>query len=171
MIVATGTNFADSLSASALGRPILLVKTDLSDSQKSYLADNRGKNFYIIGGTGAVSEDIEAAVKKYGDTTRLGGATRYDTSVAVAAAFFESPRAGVLAYGQNFPDGLCGGALAYSKEAPLILTANGKIDAAVEYVNGAGIVFGAVLGGPTLIDDPSAKQIFGLEANAEIPVK
>ena len=171
VIVCTGTNFADSLSASAAGRPILLVKTALTDDQLAYLASNRNKKFYIVGGTGAVSEQIEATVKKYGDTERLGGSTRYDTSVLVAEALFERPSAGVVAYGQNFPDGLCGGALAYSKDAPLILAANGKIDAAVKYANDAGIVFGAVLGGPTLIDDPSAKKIFGLAANAEIPVK
>lgn len=171
VIVCTGTNFADSLSASATGRPILLVNKALTEDQIKYLASNRGKDFYIVGGTGAVSADIEEAVKKYGDTTRIGGNNRYETSVGVAEKLFDDPAAGVVAYGKNFPDGLCGGALAYSIGAPLILAANGNVDVAAEYAKDAGVVYGAVLGGTTLIDDASAKKIFGLAANAEIPVK
>jgi hypothetical protein len=56
-------------------------------------------------------------------------------------------------------------------DAPLILTGNGKADAAVEYATKNGVVYGFILGGPTLINDFNAKKIFSLSANAEILVK
>ena len=71
----------------------------------------------------------------------------------VAKRFFDEPEAGVLAYGKNFPDGLCGGALAYELNGPLILTANGNTKAAVAYASEAGMNTGYVLGGISLIDD------------------
>ena len=63
IIVATGTGFADSLSASAAGKPILLVdgKKELTQVQKDYLGTLGTEKFYIVGGTGAVAEGYETA--------------------------------------------------------------------------------------------------------------
>jgi putative cell wall-binding protein len=172
IIVASGNGFADSLSAAATGKPILLVKNTLQPVQKEYLNSLEGDLvFDIIGGTGAVSDAVMKELNAYGSTNRTGGATRYETSVNVAKKFFDDPEVGVLAYGQDFPDGLCGGALAHAFGGPLILTANGRTDAAVEYANETGMKFGAVLGGPTLISDASAKDIYNMGSNDKIEVK
>ena len=161
ILVASGGGFADSLSAAAIGRPILLVRTSLLDSQKNYLKlSGGGKNFYIIGGTGAVSDIIMNQLSVYGTTERIGGSTRYETSVNVAKKFFNMPESAVLAYGQSFPDGLCGGALAYELGGPLILTAEGKTDFAAAYRKEADVLDGVILGGPTLISDKSITEIF-----------
>lgn len=170
-MVCSGTGFPDSLSASATNRPIIMVKNDIQNSQSKYIDSLKGKKFYIVGGTGAVNEKIEQKFKDIGKTTRIGGATRYETSANVAKAFFDQPESAVLAYGANFPDGLCGGTLAYSMNGPLLLAANGKSDAAAEYANENGVVSGVILGGPTLINDSSAKNIFGLGPTAEIVEK
>ena len=170
-LVASGNGFADSLSASAVGKPIILVKNAVQPSQKNYINSLKGKKFYIIGGTGAVNADMEKVFKDLGKTERIWGNTRYETSTAVAKAFFDRPSSAVLAYGANFPDGLCGGSLAYSLEGPLLLAANGKEDAAVDYATKNGVFFGAILGGPTLISDSTAKTIFSLAANTEILVR
>ena len=134
ILVCTGKNFADSLSASALGRPILLVKDKLTVQQKEYLKGLSGNKYYLIGGEKAVTPAMAKEIKAYGTTTRIGGETRYETSVMVAEAFFKDPQAAVLAYAMNFPDGLCGGPLAMSKNAPLILTATKSATAAIKYV-------------------------------------
>ena len=160
ILVASGTGFADSLSASATGRPILLVKDTIQDSQKDYVASLKGKKFFVIGGSGAVNDDLEAYFKDLGETTRLGGLTRYETSVSVANQFFPEPKGAVLAYGVNFPDGLCGGSLANAMGGPLLLAANGKADQAAAYAKEKGIKDGAVLGGPALIDDKNASIVF-----------
>ena len=172
IIVASGNGFADSLSAAATGKPILLVKNTLQEGQKKYLKSlGGGVTFDIVGGTGAVSDGVMKELNAYGSTNRTGGSTRFETSVNIAKKFFNKPDVGVLAYGQAFPDGLCGGALAHAMGGPLILTANGKTDAAVKYAGEAGMKYGAVLGGPTLIDDASVRAIYHMSGSAKIQVK
>ncbi len=162
IIVATGTNFADSLSASAVGKPILLVdgKKGLTDTQKNYLDGLSTEKFYIIGGTGAVGENFETEFSVYGTTERIKGKTRYETSVAIAEKFFTAPSNAVLAYAENFPDGLSGGPLAMSMNAPLILTKTGKQSVAAGYAHSNFLHTGIVLGGDILISDATAKEIF-----------
>ena len=160
IVVCTGSNFADSLSASALGKPILLVSSSLTTAQKNYLSSLSTSKYYIIGGSKAVSDGIANTIRNYGTTSRVYGADRYETSISVAKAFFGSSKTAVLAYAKNFPDGLCGGPLAMSKHAPLILTATGKESVAVKYANTKGITTGAVLGGPGLISDNAVNKIF-----------
>lgn len=165
IIVATGTNFADSLSASAVGLPILLVdgKGTLTADQKTYLASLGSDQFYVVGGTGAVSEAMKTQISAYGSVERVKGSTRYETSVAIAKKFFDDPETAVLAYAENYPDGLCGGPLAISLDAPLVLTKTGKEAVAKDYVTSEGIKYGKVLGGAALIDDNTAKNIFGVD--------
>lgn len=170
-LVCTGNNFADSLSASATGKPILLVAGALTDIQKAYMSKLNGEEYYMIGGTVAVSDDIKKACAKYGKTYRVAGANRYETSVVVAKKFFNNPESAVLAYALNFPDGLSAGPLAYNMEAPLILTATGAQAKAVEYTKAAGIKYGIVTGGPKLISDAAVKEIFQMGAADKIIVK
>ena len=88
------------------------------------------------------------------------GANRYETSVNVAKTFFPEAKSAVLTYAFNFPDGLTGGCLAYSMDAPLILTnSNVMKKVAADYAKEAGIAGGVVLGGPTLVSDAAAKEI------------
>lgn len=159
ILICTGKGFADSLSASAVNRPILLVNRKLNNDQKEFLESSSGK-FIIIGGESAVNAEIEAELGEYGTVERIGGANRYETSVLVAQRFFRDPKSAVLAYAQKFPDGLCGGPVAYNLKAPLILTATGKEAAASEYAEKAGVTNGVVLGGSGLISDETARKIF-----------
>ncbi len=174
ILVCTSTNFADSLSASATGKPILLVfneKGILYGDQPEYLAGLENCTFTVIGGESAVSEELAAAIGEYGDVERLAGGNRFETSVLVAEKYFEAPETAVLAYAWNYPDGLCGGALAYSMNAPLILTMTKYESEAVEYATNEGITAGIVLGGDSLISDAAVRAIFAMDAEAEIVVK
>lgn len=164
ILVCTGKGFADSLSASAIGKPILLVDGKLTDGQKSYLNGLKGNKYYIIGGTSAVSLDIEKEIKQFNQNVkRLSGDDRYQTSILVAKEFFNNPEEAILTYAKNFPDGLSGGPLAMKKNAPLILTATDYEAKAVGYAHEAKIVKGAVLGGHILISDDAVKKIFNAE--------
>lgn len=67
----------------------------------------------------------------------------------------------VLAYGLNFPDGLCGGPLAMSMDSPLLLARNspdGYIPARSYQMEAAASQI-IVLGGPTLISDRTVQEI------------
>jgi putative cell wall-binding protein len=73
---------------------------------------------FVLGGTGAISQAIEDQLEAGGlAVTRLAGASRYATAVAVArhlGAGAASPDALFLATGLNFPDALSAGAAAGS---------------------------------------------------------
>ena len=76
-------DFVTATSISALGKPLLLVdkyNIGLSTEQKSYV--NAAKNIYIIGGTGSVPEQYVKLVGKA--VTRVAGADRFETSLAIA---------------------------------------------------------------------------------------
>lgn len=169
ILVCTGQNFADSLSASATGLPILLVNPNskvhkLTTEQEAFLK-KANNQITIIGGKGAVSAEYEAAVKVYdfdGEVERISGANRYATSVEVAKRYCKNALEAVAAYAENFPDGLCGGPLAYTIGAPLILTKTGKEAEAAKYTAEKGIYEGIVLGGDSLISNDAAKKIFAL---------
>lgn len=163
LLVCTGKEFADSLSASAVGKPILLVSDHLSELQKEYLEILKPNQIYIVGGEKAVSEEIQLSLEGYGNCTRIAGDNRYETSVFVAETFFEKPEYAILTYSQNFPDGLCGGALAVKLKAPLILTMANKETAAKEYIQNVTCKNGYVLGGTGLISDDTVKKIFRID--------
>ncbi len=168
ILVCTGFNFADSLSASAAKRPILLVDDKLTDGQKAYLKQQSGCKYCIVGGTGAVTSSVEKSLKSYGSVSRLAGSNRFETSVMVAKKFFSDPTTAVLAYGYNFPDGLCAGPLAATINAPLILTATGDEAQAAAYAKEEGIKSGYVLGGSALINDKAVKKIFSMDSGDKI---
>ena len=167
ILVCTSTNFADSLSASATGLPILLVWNEggkLFDNQKEFLAGlNGGNKFCIVGGESAVSTTLMRAIGTYGTTSRLAGNNRFETSVMVAQVYFDSPESVVLAYAWNYPDGLCGGALAHTMDAPLILTMTKYEDQAEAYIFDHVIQDGMVLGGEGLIAETSVQDIFDMK--------
>ena len=175
IIVCSGGSFADSLSAAATGARILLVKgSSLDQNQLNYLNSLAGEAplyITIVGGEGAVPKAIATQLEGYGWVDRVGGKDRYETSKLLADYWFGNVSAAVVAYGANFPDGLCGGSLAKAMEGPLILATTGKTQYAAEYVkNYQHISYGAVLGGPALISDAAAKAIFDVSPNSNVVV-
>ena len=161
LLVCTGKDFADCLSGSAAKKPILMVSGSLSDKQKEYLSSLSSTKFYILGGEAAVSKNVENQISKYGAVKRIGGSSRYETSVMIAETFFDRPSHVVLAYGNNFPDGLCGGILSMGKNAPMILTRTGKEAPAKSYAEKNGIHKGTVLGGDSLVSNATVGNILG----------
>ena len=173
VLVCTGTDFADSLSGSATGLPILLTYKKLTDNQKAYLATLNSNSFCVVGGTSAVSDSLLKEVSQYGPTDRLAGDNRLLTSVLVAQRYFEDPDSAVIAYGWNFPDGLCGGPLAYAMKAPLILTHYKQkyFDIAAQYSQTQSIGWGYVLGGDGLVSNEAAVAIFRTGENLPVTMK
>ena len=169
ILVCTGEGYADALSGSGLDYPILLIKDTLTDDQKEFLS-NREWNFIIIGGKNAVSEDVESQLKAYGKIKdRIAGATRYDTSKQLAEKYAETSREIVLATGRNFPDGLCGGPLAYKLNAPIVLSQKGNnASYGKDYATAKGIKNGLVLGGTNALDDKTVRDTFRMSADDKI---
>lgn len=130
VLVASGENFPDALSASVLSKkydaPILLVsKTDWQDALayiQAHLVD--GGSVYILGGTGVVPVAFEDTVKNSGFTiARLGGANRFETNARIIEnANIPTGTPIILANAANFPDALSVSSISGIKGYPIILT-------------------------------------------------
>lgn len=134
--VASGRNFPDALSASALAGstigPILMVETNSVPAATSEaLTALAVKNVVVIGGTSAVSAGVADTLAKTYAVTRIGGPTRYSTSAAVAHAVAARPggigavnsrRTVIIASGEDFADAMSAGPVANAAALPVLLT-------------------------------------------------
>ena len=160
LLVCTGNSYADSLSASAVDIPILLVKDALTDAQIEYLKKAGLEKIYIIGGNRAVNAAVEKQIKKYAEVERIAGANRFATSLSVAQTFFPEADNAVLSYSHNFPDGLCGGTLANALNCPVLLGRTNDTILVKPYFEENAILKTTVLGGETLINNKSVTALF-----------
>ncbi|GAA3509659.1 cell wall-binding repeat-containing protein [Georgenia daeguensis] len=109
-------DFADTLAAaplaSRLDAPILYTTTPALPSQTAdEIARLGARRVVLVGGTGVISSDVEAALRSRGlGVSRLGGADRYATAAAVAtrvaAVDGHNGQPVFLVTGLDFPDGL-----------------------------------------------------------------
>lgn len=161
LLAVSGLDYADALSASAVGKPILLVPTNsLLANQQSYLKTLTSKSAVIIGGTGAVSSSVQTQLgAAIANVIRVGGADRYETSAKVAEKYFPNAQSVMLSYGINYPDGLCGGPLAMKHSMPLLLCTGSSFIAAKNYAVKAMPTKAVVLGGQTLVTDEAVRAI------------
>ncbi len=175
LFICTGMQFADALSSSAIDMPILIVGGKLTENQKTFLNAGSNWNFHLVGGEGAVSAEMEAELADYGTVVdRTGGKNRYETSTALAKKFVPSATQAVLAVGDNYPDGLCGGPVAYLMDAPIILsgTRGAMCGEGIKYAAEQHIYAGIVLGGPSdvMINDPTVRLTFSMGEEDEVIV-
>ena len=153
ILVCSGNGFPDALSASAVGSPILLTGNTLLPQQEELLDTLDTGKFWLIGGTAVVTPRVADALAARGTAVeRLAGANRYATSTAVARQFFGSSVKNVmLAYADDFPDGLAGGPVAMTLGAPLILIKHGSTAEAERYISEVDAEAAYVMGGKSLI--------------------
>jgi len=79
---------------------------------------------YIVGGTGVISESVEAQIQALAlntKITRLAGDDRFDTNAAIIAKFSPDPRHIYLSTGFDFTDALSGSVLAAKTGDPIVL--------------------------------------------------
>ncbi len=123
------SNFPDALSGASLagarGGPILLTAPDrIPTSTIGELRRLHPASIVVLGGTGAVSASVFAALQTYtsGSVTRIAGADRYATSAAISKSGYDpGVPVAYIATGANFPDALAGAALAASTGGPVLL--------------------------------------------------
>jgi putative cell wall-binding protein len=159
--VASGSGFADALSASAAAGsargPVLLVEKErVPDSVAAALRNLLGlERIVVLGGRDSISDSVVAALAEIARTNRIAGATRFDVSAAASADEFcpDIPTV-FVASGAVFPDALSGSAAAIQFGSPVLLVSRDEIPEVVKVelrrVNPRQIV---VLGGVNTISD------------------
>lgn len=173
LVIATGEDFPDALCAAPLAKklnsPILLTNKDkLDDNLISEITRLKAKNAYIIGGQGAVSDNVKSQLINMGIVCkRLSGESRYDTSLAIAKEVGNYNEA-VVATGDNFPDALAIAPIAAKKNIPIILTMKSNLPETVaSYLKSKNISKFYVIGGTGVISDsvrnslPNSERLYG----------
>lgn len=131
IVLASGFNFADALSAgqlaSALDAPLLLSSQNKLDSQtKNEIERLKAKKVYVVGGDNAISKNgIDTTLKsKNIDVTRLEGQDRYSTSQKVMEKTKEiiNPEYLLIASGKNFPDALAATSFFVNHKSVMVLS-------------------------------------------------
>ncbi len=156
-VITTGDEFPDALSAAPLAKkynaPIILTKQDsLSSNVENQLEKSGVKNVFIIGGVGAISNEIETKLSSMGITcTRLAGEDRYSTNLAILKQL--NPKGEIaVATGENFPDALSIAPIAASSEMPILLVNTDSIsDAATNYIKENKIINSYIIGGTGVV--------------------
>ena len=123
--VATGENFPDALAAAPAaaldGAPLLLVSsTGIPSATKAALARISPEQIILLGGTGVIPQRVATELEIYGQVSRIAGATRYATAVAIAGRLPDKGRVMVV-NGEDFADAMAAGAAAGVQGIPLIL--------------------------------------------------
>ena len=166
IIVCTGASFGDALSASATGKPILLVAGNaLTPDQKAFLQKVKAKALTVIGTEAEVTAGMYSDLAGFGKVSRIGGATVYERSINIAKKFFGTTLKHVnIANGDNFPDGLCGGSLSALKGGPLLLVNDTAaiFSKATEYVKSVKAFQLTVYGGEGSVAEKTAKTIISM---------
>ncbi len=131
VVLASGFNFADALSAgqlaSALNAPLLLSSQNKLDSQtKNEIERLKAKKVYVVGGDNAISKSgVDTTLKsKNIDVTRLEGQDRYSTSQKVMEKTKEiiNPEYLLIASGKNFPDALAATSFFVNHKSVMVLS-------------------------------------------------
>lgn len=141
VIIATGENFADALTGSALAgaskAPILLVSRDaLPQATANEIVRLQPAKIYVLGKEAAVNEkvvtQIKGLFKNAPSVTRLGGDTRYETAELIATEVVKlggKSNQVYLATGEKFADAAALASFAASQQVPILLTpSNGDLN-------------------------------------------
>jgi putative cell wall-binding protein len=169
VVLARSDNFPDALAggplAGKVGGPLLLTSSgslDTAVANEIKRVAPKGATVYILGGTKALSANVESAVTTLGDTPkRLQGSDRFGTAVAIADEMGD-PTTVFEATGLNFPDALAGVPAAIKAGGAILLT-NGKQQATETATYLAAHPGGThyALGGPAAAADPAATALIG----------
>lgn len=166
VVIATAGNFPDALAGGPLAyledAPILLTRSGALHAETRKEIERLGADKAIIlGGSGAVSDAIEAELTEMNlATERIGGETRYETAALIAEKM--GSRSAVVANGLNFPDVLSASPYAAKNGIPILLT---RSDALPKETASAleGYTSSFVIGGTGVVSE----DVFGRLPNPE----
>lgn len=178
------SSWADALAAGALAAspdrlPILLVGSGhVPGATVEALRTLGATKVLLIGGPGAVSEEVRSELERAGVTVRrLSGNSRYATSAAVTSEALRrrtGPVPVVYATGGAFPDGLAGAAAAARMGGVVLVI--GSQDALqspqanlLHDVFGDQLTSGIVVGGPGAVSEEAHQQLIAAIARGGLP--
>ena len=172
LVVATGLNFADTLSIGPLcyanGYPMVLTGWDKKLSEEQIAAIHEVdsiSDILIVGGSNAVSDEVESQLADF-SVERIAGNDRYETSRMIAEyeeANGMDTQTVTVASGTNFPDALAGSAFCGLNNSIMLLTDPRNTNlTAVSFLRnqgrGSAVENGYILGGAAAVSQDVYKM-------------
>ena len=160
VVLATGSAFADALAGSSLagvhGSPLLLVGSTLTGELKTEIERLGADNVVLLGGTAAISTDVETALKNAGYTVdRIPGRDRYETAANVArkvADLAGDPGSAYFVRADDFADAIAVSPFAYSNKTPVLLVSTNAVpDYTRAAITDLGLDAGMIAGGTSAV--------------------
>lgn len=180
VILATGNDFADALSASVLAfqkeAPILLVDPS-SDSFRDALDYVRVHleptgTIYLIGGAGIIGTEFETRLNDLGfrNIVRIIGLDRYDTSYKIARSLNDKTVSTVvISSGEHYADALSISSFAANNGWPILLTSQDTLPARIRnYIDETKPAKVYITGGTGVISDHVQSEIRELLPEASV---
>lgn len=130
VFIATGASFPDALSigpaVAKLGGSLFLTKPSSADQMViNAIKAKNPSQIFIVGGTGAVSDNVANQLKRATGITpeRIAGSNRYETSANIYKRFFQGQSIPLVfvATGRDYPDALSAAAAGGALGAPVVL--------------------------------------------------
>jgi len=153
VVIATGADFPDALSAAPMAKrysaPIILTDPKaLRADVENHIRDTGVQIALIVGGTSAVSKDIEDKLTSMNIyCRRIAGKDRYETNLRIAE-YLEPHGVAMVTTGDNFPDTLSISAIAAGNGMPILLVdKNGANTGVGEYMKLNRITYSYIIGG------------------------
>ncbi|MBN6204939.1 S8 family serine peptidase [Ralstonia pickettii] len=161
VVVVNGYNFPDALSVAAYaakeGLPILVTQDSrLPNATQAALYELKASETIVIGGEVAISEDV---AKKLPNVTRVSGADRFQTSIAVANYFSPDTSEYFVATGMEFADALSSAALASKKGTGIILVGKSVSENLAKFINDKEVDIIKVIGGASAVSDSIVNKL------------
>lgn len=128
VILTRDDSVADALAAIPMskkyGAPILMTASGQLDAKVMGELQRLGaENVYIIGGTGAISAEVQSTLVSAGVSCyRISGADRYETAAQIAGMVGSTKDTVYLAAGHGVADALAAGPFAAAEGIPILLT-------------------------------------------------
>lgn len=167
VVLVRGDNYADALTgvplAHKLNAPILLTPpSNLNSDTLAEIRRLKADKVIIIGGTGAISVQVEQNLKNEGlAVERISGNNRFDTAAKIAARVAPNEAStAVIAYGLNFPDALAAAPYAAMQGYPILLVNTSNIpQETLNAIDHLGVDYTIVVGGSSVIEDTVLKKL------------
>ncbi|MBC7266083.1 MAG: cell wall-binding repeat-containing protein [Coriobacteriia bacterium] len=170
VVLASGEQYPDALSGSALAGtakgPLLLTRpNELPDAVRIEVTRLKPAKVYVLGGAGAVSDDVLKALKSAlpsAEVTRVGGVDRYDTAARVAELTRSMKPTGkaFVVSGESWADAAAVSPVAYRKGYPVLLVRRSSVPSATAaFLAAAKPAEAQVAGGPSVVDESVAASV------------
>ncbi len=179
VLIARSNDFADALAGAPLAAqvegPVLLTRP--SELQAPVLAEIQrlgAANVIILGGTAAVSQDVEDALKAENlNVTRRAGLNRFETAGVIAndvggTSVYVAKGVDPVRPDAAFADALGVSALAAYQEQPILLVGGDSVpQATLDALDDLGATDATIIGGPGAISDGVEATLDGAVADVD----